>query len=228
MTFLIIAAVAVLGVGLAVALIKGGGRASGRAGGRVGPGASLITRSIDPFTVQEPWRQYVQSAQSAQRKLAEVIAQRAEGPTKDRLMDTSRQIDDVVARIGEAAEEGHALNKLSRLSELPSLEQRSRQAELDLAAAPVDRQAALESSLASLRSSVEVGRRLVDQRDQASDRLRELDARLDELVVRAIEVSSSSVAADAADTLRVDLESLVVDLEGLRQGLAETRATATA
>jgi HPt (histidine-containing phosphotransfer) domain-containing protein len=224
MTWLLVGAVAVLAIGLLVTFAKGGSKR----GGRLSSASSSVSRSIDPFTLQEPWRRYVQSAQSAQRKLAEVIAQRADGPTKDRLIDTSRQIDDVVARIGEAAQEGHELGKLSRLSELPALEQRSRQAELDLANAPIDRQPALESSLASLRASVEVGRRLADQRDQASDRLRELDARLDELVVRAIEVSSSSVAADDADTLRVDLESLVVDLEGLRQGLAETRATATA
>jgi hypothetical protein len=182
---------------------------------------------IDPFTVQEPWRRYVQSALQSRRRLDSVIAQRADGPLRDRLNDTIRQIDDIVARVWEAAQEGHHIGSASRLVDLPNVERRMQAAESQLSDAPEDRRAPIESSLASLRGSVEVGKRLLAERDTASDRLRDLNARLDELVVRAIEVSATSTAGVDADSLRADLEALVIDVEGLRQGMVETKRLAT-
>ncbi len=217
---LLIAAIVVVGGALAFVLL---GKQS-----TPGPGSNTLSAHIDPFTLQEPWRRYVQSAMQSRRRLDDVVNQRADGPMRDRLADTVRQVDDIVARIWEAAQEGHAISSASRLADLPSLERRISTTETQLADLPDERRGPLESSLGSLRSSVEVGRRLARDRDQASDRLRELNARLDELVIRGIEVSASNVNTTDADTLRAELDSLVVDVEGLRQGLAETKRVATA
>jgi hypothetical protein len=183
---------------------------------------------IDAFTVQEPWRRYVQSAVSSRNKLEAAIDTRADGPTKDRLHDALRQVNDIVARIWEVAQEGHTLGKATRLTELPALERRMQAAEADLASTPPDRQAAGEASLASLRSSVEAARRIGAERDRTADQLRELDAQLDEVVVRSIELSTSNVDPSAADELRASMDAMVVELEGLRQGLQETKRVATA
>jgi hypothetical protein len=189
---------------------------------------STVSAQIDPFTLQEPWRRFVQAAQSSRRRIDDVVANRADGPTRDRLSDTVRQVDDIVARIWEAAQEGHALSGASRLANLPSLERRLSQTELELAEAVEDRKAPIESSLISLRGSVDAAKRLSGERDAAIDRLREMNERLDELVVRGIEVSVTNVSPTDADSLRADLDAMVVDLEGLRQGLAETKRLATA
>jgi hypothetical protein len=219
-------------VALVVAvLVVGGGLAYAVLGRRRAPTSSKIGAGIDPFTLQDPWRRYVQSALQSRRRLDDVVAKRAEGPLRDRLVDTIRQVDDIVARVWEAAQDGHHIAGASRLADLPAIERRMAATESQLAEVPEDRRAPLESSLASLRGSVEVGRRLLTERDGASDRLRDLNARLDELVIRAVEVSASNVKADGdvdGDALRADLEALVVDVEGLRQGMAETKRVATA
>jgi uncharacterized coiled-coil DUF342 family protein len=133
-----------------------------------------------------------------------------------------------VARIWEAAQEGHALSGASRLANLPSLETQLSKTESDLADAVEDRKAPIEASLTSLRSSVDAAKRIAAERDAAIDRLREMNARLDELVVRGIEISAANVSPTDADSLRADLDAMVVDLEGLRQGLEETKRLAIA
>jgi hypothetical protein len=218
--WVLIVAVVVIAGGIGFALL---GRSKSTSAIRTKVGAR-----IDPFTVQEPWRRYVQSALRSRSRLDAVVAQRADGPIRERLNDTIRQVDDIVARVWEAAQEGHHIASASRLADVPSLERRITATEAQINEAPEDRRAQFESSLSSLRGSVEVGRRLIAERDAAADRLHELDARLDELVVRAIEVSASNVETADIDSLRADLDALVVDVEGLRQGMAETKRVATA
>jgi hypothetical protein len=187
-----------------------------------------LSRHIDAFTVQEPWRRYVLAAQKSRRRFDTVLSNAKDGATKDRLSDIGRQLDDIVARIWEVAQSGHLLSEAAKLTDVSSLERKLTAAEAALGTAPEDRQAAAESSLSSVRSSLEAARRVAKQRDDAENRLEALDNRLDELVVRATEVATVGVEAQSVDQLRVDLDSLVVDLEGLRQGLEETRRVATA
>jgi hypothetical protein len=216
----LLVAVVIVAGGIGFALLSRGKSASTT--------RTKVGARIDPFTVQEPWRRYVQSALQSRSRLDSVVAQRTDGPVRDRLNDTIRQVDDIVARVWEAAQEGHHIASASRLADVPSLERRISATEAQINEVPEDRRAQFESSLSSLRGSVEAGRRLIAERDTAADRLRELDARLDELVVRAIEVSASNVETADVDSLRADLDALVVDVEGLRQGMAETKRVATA
>jgi hypothetical protein len=215
--FLVLAAVAVM---LTAALVfvafpskRGRGIRAGQA-------------SIDPFTLQDPWRRHVQSALAAQAKVGRAVDMRADGPTRDRLLDMSHEINNVVARIWEVASEGHRLGSASRLTELSSLERRLTEAEQAAAAVPVDRSEASQASLSSVRSSVEAARRLALARNDSDAQLRQLGSRLDELVVRTIELTTVTVSSADSDSLRADLDSMIVDLEGLRQGLQETRAIA--
>ncbi len=189
------------------------------------------TASIDPFTLQDPWRRHVQNALGARAKVERAIDQRQDGPTRDRLRDLINEIDDVVARIWEVASEGHQLATAGRLTDLPSLERRLNAAEDATASAPVDTgEPSLESmsALASARAAVESARRIATMRDSSDANLRSLSERLNELVVRAIEVSAVQITPADADSLRADLDSMIVDLEGLRLGLQETRQIAQA
>ncbi len=191
----------------------------GRVGGTQQP-------SIDPFTLQDPWRRHVQNALGARAKVGRAIDMRAEGPTRDRLMDLCREIDSVVARIWEVASEGHRLTSASRLTELSSLERKLTDAESASANSPADRAEEAQASLASVRTSVEVARRLAAARTDSDAQLRSLGSRLDELVIRTIEVTTVQVSPADSESLRVDLDAMIVDLEGLRQGLQDTRLLA--
>ncbi len=214
-----IIALAVVAVGLAAVLAYVA--FSSKRGSTVG--SRTQQSSIDPFTLQDPWRRHVQNAVGARAKVARAVDMRAEGPTRDRLMDLTREIDDVVARIWEVASEGHRLSSANRLIELPTLERRMSEAEIVSANAPVDRSEEAQASLASVRTSVEVARRLAVARTESDTQLRVLGSRLDELVVRTIEITTVQVSPADADALRADLDSMIIDLEGLRQGLHETR-----
>ncbi len=219
--------IAIIALGLAIVVVIGGIVYAMRPRPKVGI-TSQVSAQIDPFTLQEPWRRFVQAAQSSRRRIDDVVSKRADGPTRDRLSDTVRQVDDIVARIWEAAQDGHALSGASRLANLPALERRLTQTESELADAVEDRRAPIEASLTSLRGSVDAAKRLSAERDVAIDRLREMNERLDELVVRGIEISATNISPTDADSLRAELDAMVVDLEGLRQGLAETKRLATA
>lgn len=210
----------------AVAVVLAGALAFVAFASKRGRGVRAGRPSVDPFTLQDPWRRHVQNALAAQAKVERAVDQRADGPTRDRLLDMSHEINDVVARIWEVASEGHRLGSASRLTELSSLERRLTDAEQAVAEAPVDRSEAMQASLSSVRSSVGAARRLALARNDSDAQLRQLGSRLDELVVRTIELSSVTVSAADSDSLRADLDSMIVDLEGLRQGLQETQAIA--
>jgi hypothetical protein len=166
---------------------------------------------IDPFTVQEPWRQFVQGAQGAAIKLEQTVDAAGDGPVRDRMQAVSEKVqhglDETwqIARRGHEIDEAvHRLDPTALRSKLDTLRQRD---DADAAIASV------ESQLASVD-------RLKEQSTRTSNRLRLAQTRLDELVARAAEVS---IGAGDTDAYEHDVEDLVVELEGLRLALEETR-----
>jgi hypothetical protein len=189
---------------------------------------SVDLNRVDPFSIGDPWRRHAQGALAARRRLREVVASTATGPIKERLGDIAHDVDRAVATIWEIAQQGHLLSKADRkigdtgsATKLAALEVQLPNA----SDAEADR---LRRLVDSLRTTTETSSRLQQRRTQAAEQLREMDARLDELVAGATEIATLGVESDSVDTLRVEMDSLTVDLEGLRQGLEETRRTATA
>src|SRR5919106_2442022 len=68
---------------------------------------------IDPFTLQEPWRRYVQEALQARNRFNEAVARTRAGPLRDHLaeiaarMQTGAQVEGAQRALGEAPDPRH-------------------------------------------------------------------------------------------------------------------------
>jgi len=199
-------------LGLPVAAILGVGALAW--GGRV---AAAIPRTasaqnIDPFALQDPWRSFVRSAQSAQQKFNDAVGNAQKGPLRDRLAEIGGRLGDAVTECWRVARQGQALSDARGQLDTTDAE-RELQA-LDRNSPSYDKTAeALQAQLASAQ-------RLETTITDARDRLRLLDARMDEAVARAIELSVRGGDVELGG-LGNDVDGLVGDMEALRQGLEE-------
>jgi hypothetical protein len=185
------------------------------------------TEKIDPFQVGEPWRRFVQDAQSAEQKFQGVVRRARSGPIQERLQAIGRRIGDGVAECWRIACQGDQLDEAIRsLNEqdvyqelLEVQEERRRNRGNEAADSSLARtQAAIEAQLAS-------GRRLRSVADDARNRLRLLNAQLDEAVARSLEISLQAGDVAQLGPLTQDVEGVVHELESLRQALEETSGT---
>jgi len=80
-------------------------------GRRVLRRAAAIER-VDPFTLTDPWRSYVQDAQSGQARFARIVDSVEPGPLRDRLGDIDERLRDGVSASWRIAQSGHALHKM--------------------------------------------------------------------------------------------------------------------
>jgi hypothetical protein len=199
------------------------GRLRGRARRRDGR-----DERIDPFAIGEPWRRYVQEAQTTKARFQEAVGRTRQGPLREHLQSISERLDDAVRECWEIARQGHAMQEAARHVDVAGLKRNYDEANVELRNASADRQEVLQSTLRSVQSSLESAQRLSTVTQSTQDRLRQLDAQMDELVVRAVELSATATTVDDFSSLRVDTESLVTDMEALRQAVDETRRVATA
>ena len=216
-----------LGVGVAAgSILLGLNPALGIAVGIVAYAVSVATAMprdqrvrIDPFTVQEPWRHFVQGAQQSAIKLQETIDAAGDGPVKERMQGVREKLEHGLEETWKIARRGHEIDQAvhrldptalrSKLESLQSTSDTTPTSSADVAAA-----------VASLESQLESVDRLKEQSTRTSNRLRLTQTRLDELVARAAEVS---IGAGDTDAYEHDVEDLVVELEGLRLAVEETR-----
>lgn len=215
-----------LGIGVgAVATVAGAPIALGIAVGAAAYAASVYRAmpparrpvQIDPFVLGEPWRQLMQRAQGAGRKLRSTVGEVDDGPLKQTLAGIADQLEHGLAEAWEVARRGDEIDEAVRRldptalrSQLTSLQERGRttpSAETDAAIASVERQIA----------SAE---RLQQQSAETAASLRLTQTQLDELVARASEVRIGTVDTGV---YRRDVDDLVVRLEALHQAVQETR-----
>ncbi len=178
---------------------------------------------IDPFTVQEPWRQFVQGAQQSAIRLQETIDAADDGPVKERMQGVREKLEHGLDETWKIARRGHEIDQaVHRLdptalrSKLESLHTTSDTISNPTAAHTDD----LAAAVASVESQLESVDRLKEQSTRTSNRLRLTQTRLDELVARAAEVS---IGAGDTDAYEHDVDDLVVEIEGLRLAVEETR-----
>ena len=171
---------------------------------------------LDPFTVSEPWRQFVQGAKRSGTKLHQTIEGANEGPLKGRMESIASRLDDGLRETWEIARRGDQIDDTIRRldptalrSKLATLEQRTQ-------GTPTPDVA---SAIASVENQLESVERLELESKKTADRLRLTQTRLDELVSRAAEVA---IGAGDTDAYEHDVDDLVIELEALRQAVDET------
>jgi hypothetical protein len=67
---------------------------------------------IDPFTLTDPWRSFVQDAQQAENRFARIVETVAEGPLRERLGDISQRVHEGLLACWRIAQSGHHLHKM--------------------------------------------------------------------------------------------------------------------
>ncbi len=174
-------------------------------------------RALDPFSVGEPWRQFVHATQRSGGRLRETIQGVEAGPLRDRLTDIGTRLDQALAETWEIARRGDEIDDTIRRIDPPAL--RSRLATMKSRTAD-DTAGELDAAITSVESQLATADRLKQLSERAQGRLRLTQARVDELVARASEIA---VGAGDTEAYAHDVDDLVVELEGLRLAVEETR-----
>jgi hypothetical protein len=191
---------------------------------------------IDPFTLQEPWRRYVQEALQARNRIDEAVGRTRPGPLRDHLAEIAARMHTGVEECWLIAKRGQTLvearrgidvadvdRQLAEVAEAQGAEAQDTGPGADAASPPDPALARVAQSLEAQRATAERLDRVIGQ---AHSELRMLDARLDEAVARTLELSAHATADTAVEGLGTDVDALVTEMESLRQALEETSGTA--
>jgi hypothetical protein len=177
-------------------------------------------RSIDPFTLGEPWRFFVRDALSARRRFEEAVGRARPGPLRDRLEEIGRQLTEGVNRTWATAQQGQTLREARKRIDTNKVSQRIAQLQ-DHADANA------EGTLASLRAQLSSAERLDRVTVEAESKLRLLQAQLDEAVARAAELSVKAGDVGELSGVGDDIAHVVEEMEALRLALEETSGGGT-
>lgn len=176
---------------------------------------------IDPFTLHEPWRRFVQEALQAHNRFDEVVARTRAGPLRDNLSEVASRIQAVVEECWQVARRGDTLQRARSDIDLAAIDSQL------AAIGPAD---GADASTLRVIESLQAQRATAERLDrviaEAGAELRMLDARLDEAVVRTIELSAQANADASLGSLSTDVEGLVTEMEALRQAMDETSQVA--
>jgi hypothetical protein len=202
-----------LGGGIPLAVGLGAAAWAGRVAAAVPRGPKA--ESINPFSLNDPWRRFVQDALSARDQFGSAVRSAPSGPMRERLQTIADRVEDGVEEAWRVARRGQQLAEARQRIN-------TRQAEQELAeiTTGVDPESpAVAGTRQAIEAQLASARRLEEVTVNAHDRLRLLNARLDEAVARAVELSVQS--GDTGDIVGLgdDVDNLVTDLESLRQGL---------
>lgn len=69
---------------------------------------------IDAFTLTDPWRSFVQDAQSARNRFEGIVDGVKDGPLRDRLRDVQARIEDGLSACWRVAQSGYQLQQTIR------------------------------------------------------------------------------------------------------------------
>jgi hypothetical protein len=218
-----------LGAGAALGVLTGGGAIAAVAlglvafAGRVGLAIPRTAQDerIDPFTLSEPWRHYVQDALQAHTLFTLAVDCARSGPMRDRLREIDDRVSQGVREVWRIARRGHDLVDARRLLDPDAVRREIATTEAN-ATQPWAAGSTLERTMESLNGQLATVERLERVIGDTDGRLRLLNARLDEAAARTIELSVQ--AEDTADLggLGDDVDQMVDEMEALRQAIEET------
>ncbi len=170
------------------------------------------TVHIDPFTIGEPWRRHVSSAQSTEHRYAEVVGRVPAGPLRERLTAIGQQVRRGVQECWQIARRGDEVDDaLQRIDQTSIRSQLARATD--------------DATKSALQSQLDAAARIRASRDVADQRLRTLNIRLDELVAQAAEVS---LGADTSAELGTGVDDVITELEALRLAIDDVNAASGA
>lgn len=172
--------------------------------------------AMDPFSVGEPWRQFVQGAKRSGTKLHRTIDDADDGPLKDRMMSIADRLDDGLRETWEIALRGDRIDGTIRQLDPTALQSKLATLQHRSSTGPTPD---VDAAIASVEAQLASVDRLRNESTKTADRLRLTQTRLDELVSRAAEVS---IGAGDTDAYEHDVDDLVIELEALRQAVDET------
>ena len=161
--------------------------------------------AIDPFTLSDPWRRSVSSAQSAQRRYTEIVRAIPAGPLRSKMESITAQVQRGVEECWLIAKRGDELD-----TALNRLDTTSLRARLETSTDDATR--------TSLQAQLDSANRIRATRDDTEQRLRLLNTRVGELLAQAAEVS---VGADTTEELGSAVDDVVTQLESLRLAVEE-------
>ena len=173
--------------------------------------------NIDPFVLSEPWRQLIQQAQGAGRKLRRTVDGFDDGPLKQQLAAVVEQLDHGLDEAWQIAQRGDEIDEMVRQLDPTRLRSRLGTLEAQAAASP---SADTTAAITSVEKQLATAERLKQQSAETADSLRRTQVQLDELVARAAEVR---LGVTDTDLYARDVDELVIKLEALHQAVQETR-----
>mgnify|MGYP000864023731 CR=1 FL=1 len=174
------------------------------------------TVRIDPFTLSEPWRQFVQQGQRADRRLRDTVRAASDGPLKDRLKAIADELERGLGEAFKVARRGDEID--AAVTRLDPVALRSRLGTLEQQAGDTPSEAHT-AAIDSVRTQLASADRLKAQSHETAEQLRLTSTRLDELVARAAEVA---VGSAEPDTYARDVDNLVEQLAALNLAVQET------
>jgi hypothetical protein len=175
--------------------------------------------AIDPFVLSEPWRQIIQSAQGAGRKMRETIRSADAGPTRERLNSIADQLDRGLDQAWEVAKRGDEIDDAVRRLDPTALRARLAAARKQ---AESTRSEANDSAITSIENQIASADRLKQKSDDTATQLRLTQTKLDELVARASEVR---IGVADTDSYANEVDDLVIQLEALHRAVEETQTS---
>jgi len=169
--------------------------------------ASTRKPRIDPFTLREPWRNYVKDAISSHKRFDRTLESVESGPLRDRMTEIGDRVERGVEECWEIARKGQQLTDARRSIDIAS----ARRSASDPDGHP--------DLVAAAKSEVAAHERLAAREDTLRTSLEVLDARLDEAVARASEMATRATSVDDLSGITNAIDGVVGDLESLRIGL---------
>jgi hypothetical protein len=168
--------------------------------------------------LSEPWRQMVQGAQRAGRRLHETVSGTPAGPLRERLDGIVDKLDQALAESWEIARRGDEID--GAVGRLDPTALRSKLATLRTQAEAGMPSDDLAAAITSVEGQLASADRMKELSAQTAGRLRLTQTRLDELVARAAEVS---IGAGDTDAYANDVDDLVIEIEAMRLAVEDTR-----
>lgn len=174
---------------------------------------------IDPFAVNEPWRQFVQHALASRTRFAGAVRTMQPGPLRDHLTEIGARLDEGVEECWRIARRGQLLAR-ARAQVDDASAQRERDQLLYRAGGTPPADSTQARVLQALEAQIATGQRMDAVLADTHSRLQLLDARRDESVARAIELSVQS-GPEELTGLGDDVDGIVTEMEALRQALED-------
>jgi hypothetical protein len=174
---------------------------------------------IDPFAVNEPWRQFVQHALASRTRFAEAVQTMKPGPLRDHLGEIGERLDEGVEECWRIARRGQLLARARSQVDDASTRRELDQLLAEAGGTPPEGSTQAKV-LEALQAQLATAKRMDTVLDDTRSRLQLLDARRDESVTRAIELSVQS-GPDDLTGLGDDVDGIVTEMEALRQALED-------